>query len=91
MPAESSIHFCGMIMHRIRTLLEREDAANPNLLTISEVRQEHYWGMRHAWLQLQGEPLRYHLILVPEGAPIQINGVPVENYISATGGSNDQR
>lgn len=90
MPLERTTHFCGMIMHRICKLLGNEDVADENLITIGEVASNHSWGARHAWLRLKGEPLRYHLIIAPEGVPIIINGVSIESHFSM-GEPNDQR
>jgi hypothetical protein len=84
-----SVHFTGMILHRLAKLLSAEDPADPNHITIDQAQQNGAFGVHQRRIRLKDDPTVYRLLLAPENAPIWISGLPVdEHFIFPLGASS---
>ena len=74
-----SDRFTGFILARLG-VITRDQPDDANKLTIDGQQLNGVHGVYQARVTLRDDPTTYRLILAPADAPIQINGIPADEY-----------
>jgi hypothetical protein len=79
---QEAVAYTSFILARL-SLLTRQEPNDANKVEIDRQRKDGSRGVNQARVRLAGDPTVYRLILAPADAPVQINGVPADDYFSS--------